>query len=946
VAIHLPVVGVNTLDFLRAILPDRGLYVAARLINGKFKNQPCDSIDELTQEVLGYDAGGASAYFAVASYRNRSVATTKPDGSIWHQVRTHANVRACKSFWMDLDVEPGNLKKFESQEDAIDGLVSFCNTTHLPLPMVVSSGGGIHVYWGLTNEILPEQWKQTAESLKRLAAHHQFRADPACTSDLARVLRPVGTVNRKIPNAPKLVELIAESAPCEFGRFKSLVDDALKLSGIKPPEAVRQVEAKGEALNQQFAVTREFPPCSGRKVAERCKQLGAIRDSKGNVSEPVWYAGIQLLCSSIEGDALIHEWSAGHPAYSVDQTNGKIAQVRGQQLGPTLCATFESRNPGGCEGCPFLGKISSPAQLGTYVAPAPPPVVTVEVAGVVTSITLPNPPNGFTRGIPKTPGQFDGGIFVEEDGITHCVYEYDCFPVELAYDEALGFETTRWRHWLPKEGWKECVLQSSLIARPADFMAKLIDNHIQPLIKGKFIMYGDAYIRKLRTDTKLRQLFKSQGWKDDDTAFVLGDKLYRKDEVIQAGFSHGMSEFLSPFHAKGNLDTWRTLTEVFDHPGLEPHAFMLLLAFASPLLKLAGREGCTINALGDSGVGKSTMAQFMSSVYGSPKGAWVGRKDTELARMQRLGAHYNLPVYMDEATTIPNKDLRDLVYSIPTGKNRSSMRQDYTLRKGAEWVTLFVTSTNNSLQTKLQIENANAEAESLRLFEFTFPRIEAFAEIAKIIPGVIQANYGVAGPAYIQYLVRNREQILTKLTDVVGDAERAFGMDDKERFWSQVTALALYGGQLAREAGVINFNPDRLRPWLLQETRRMRNVLDDSTVGPVAVLANYLNEHVGERMVVTNANKGMAAVSVKPYHEVSQRYEPETKTLWISWKSVKNYIDKGHFNLVEVQDDLIHRGILLDARASRTLGAGTDFTSGPVRCWRVNAGHEELEGVL
>ena len=936
----------QTVDFLRRILPDRGLYIAARLINGKFKNQVCDSIEELAQQVLAYDTAGVHAYHACASYRDRSVATTKPDGSIWHQVRIQKNVRACKAFWMDLDVEPRNPKKFESQEQACDELVKFCSSTGLPMPMVVSSGGGIHIYWSLENEIMPEQWKQTAEGLKLLSSKLGFKADPAVTGDSARVLRPVGTYNRKDQSNIRPVELVGETNHIPFGEFSGLVHKALVRASIKPPEAVRQIEAKGEALNQQFAVAREFPPCSGRKVADRCAQLAAIRDTRGNVSEPHWYAGIQLLCHSIEGDTLIHEWSAGHPAYSVDQTNGKIAQIRGQQLGPTLCATFGSRNPGGCDGCPFLGKISSPAQLGTYVEAAPAPVVTVQVSGVTTSITLPNPPNGFTRGIPKIDGRFDGGIFVEEDGITHCVYEYDCFPTELAYDEALGFETTRWRHWLPKEGWKECVLQSSLIARPADFMAKLIDNHIQPLIKGKFIMYGDAYIRKLRSDTKLRQLFKSQGWKEDDTAFVLGDKLYKKDEVIQAGFSHGMHEFLAPFHAKGNLGQWRTLTEVFDHPGLEPHAFMLLLAFASPLLKLAGREGCTINALGDSGVGKSTMAQMMSSVYGSPKGSWVGRKDTELARMQRLGAHFNLPVYMDEATTIPNKDLRDLVYSIPTGKNRSSMRQDYTLRKGAEWVTLFVTSTNNSLQTKLQIENANAEAESLRLFEFTFPRVLAFGEVAKLIPGVIQANYGVAGPVYVQHLIANRVAIQMKLVDVVGEAERAFEMNDKERFWSQVTALALYGGDLAREAGVIAFNPQRLRPWLLQETRRMRNVLDDSAVGPVAVLANYLNEHVGERLVVANVNKGMAAVSAKPYHEVSQRYEPETKTLWISWKSIKGYIDKGHFNLVEIQDELIRSGILLDARASRTLGAGTDYTSGPVRCWKVNAGHDELAGVL
>ncbi len=112
---------------------------------------------------------------------------------------------------MDLDVEPGNPKKFESQEAALDGLVDFCRTTSLPMPMVVSSGGGIHVYWTLDHEILPETWRQTAEGLKALCVHHKFKADGACTSDPARVLRPVGTANRKNVNAPRWVELIADA---------------------------------------------------------------------------------------------------------------------------------------------------------------------------------------------------------------------------------------------------------------------------------------------------------------------------------------------------------------------------------------------------------------------------------------------------------------------------------------------------------------------------------------------------------------------------------------------------------------------------------------------------------------------------------------------------------------------------------------------------------------
>jgi len=935
----------NTIDFLQKVLPERGLYVASRFTDRGFRNTICDSVEELAQQILMADVQGVPSYYACSAYRERSVDGIK-DGKPIKQTRTHRNVRAVKDFWMDLDVEPGNPKKFPSQEDACEQLLLFCAATHLPMPMVISSGVGLHVHWPLTQEIQNESWKQTAESLKALCAHHKFFADPACTADLARVLRPVGTYNRKLPGAPRPVELIADSEAVDYAAFQRRVVSALTVVGIKPPEGPRQVEAKTETLNQAFAVKHSFPPCSGTKVADRCAQVRVVRDTRGRVAEPHWYAAIQLLCNSTEGDELIHEWSNGHASYSVEETNRKITQVRSQAMGATLCTTFESRNPGGCDGCAFRGKISSPAQLGTHVVSAPAPVIQVKVANVTTAVTLPAPPEGFTRGEAKTPGQFDGGIYVEQDGVTHLIYEFDCFPIELAYDEQLGYETMRWRHWLPNEGWKECTMRSSLLAKPAEFEVALRDNHIQPLIKGKFNMYGDAYIRRLKSQTKLRQLFKCQGWKHDETEFVLGDKLYRPGEVIQAGFSHGMEAFLAPFHSKGDLAVWRTLTEVFDTPAFEPHAFMLLLAFAAPLLKLANWQGCTVNALGESGVGKSTMAEFMSSVYGSPKGSWVGRNDTDLARMQRLGAHYNLPVYMDEATTIKPEALRDLVYSIPTGKNRSSMRSDYTLRPGAEWVTLLVTSTNNSLQSKLQLENQNAEAESLRLFEFKFPRVDEFGPISEIIPNVLREHYGVAGPAYIQHLVKNRDKIRARLEEVGKEEKQEFDMAGKERFWTWATALVLYGGELAREAGVINFDPNRIRPWLTRELNRMRGTMDDSRVGPVAILANFLDEHVGERLVVNTMNAGLSAVQDKPYHEISQRYEPAVKTLWISRKRIKFYMDKNHFNFADIEADLIRSGVIVGPRVHKTLGSGTNYASGPTVCWKVNMEHPEMAGVV
>ena len=55
----------------------------------------------------------------------------------------------------------------------------------------------------------------------------------------------------------------------------------------------------------------------------------------------------------------------------------KIAQIKDQKIGPTLCSTFAGSAPGRCDACPFKGKISSPAQLGTQVVSAPPPAIQI-----------------------------------------------------------------------------------------------------------------------------------------------------------------------------------------------------------------------------------------------------------------------------------------------------------------------------------------------------------------------------------------------------------------------------------------------------------------------------------------------------------------------------------------------------------------------------------------
>lgn len=923
------------------MLPEKGHYVVARLLKGKFAHTVCESLEEMAQAIALYDSHGVATYHANAAFREKSVERKKDDGTTWHQVRTQANVRALKAFWFDLDVEAGNERKFQSQEEAVDGLLEFCESTGLPLPIVVSSGGGIHCYWTLTAEIGADAWKATAENLKALCAKLEFKADPACTGDSARVLRPIGTWNRKSAT-PLPVELVADAEPLVSGTFAADVLRALQQHGLKPAEVIRSRETATEKLNAGFAVQREFPPCSARKVADRCAQLAKVRDTRGCVSEPHWYAAIQLMVNAVEGDELIHEWSNGYEKYSADETNSKIRQIRSQGMGPTLCKTFEGRNLGGCSGCTFYEKISSPAQLGAQPKNEAPSLQVVP-APVGNPLLGESAPRLVARTLPAAPAPFtrsEKGVMMEEDGVTHTVYPYDIYPIDILFDESVGYEVVRIRHYLPKDGWQEFDMRSALIARPTDFDMALRDHHVQPFSKNRMVMYMDSYIARLRQDVETRRLFKSMGWKDEGARFVLGDRIFNSDGTVTgAGSSAKSHSFLAGFRAKGDLESWVALTSIFQHPGMEPHAFMLLTAFAAPLLELGGRDGFTVSALGETGLGKSTMGKLIASVYGHWKDTWIGADSTANARTERIGTYNSIPCYMDEISTIEPKDLRQLIYMIPTGKGRDSLTRTRDTREGTQWRTVLIASTNDPLHSKLQEEKANPEAESMRLFEFEFPKNDLFLSVAPLIHEMVDQHYGLAGSEYVRRLVVERHQIAAHIGPEIERLVKEFGMQGKERFWSQAAALALYGGKLARQWGLIDFDPESVRAWLLSETKRMRGEVESNVVTPEMVIAQYLDEHVGNRLVVTPLNKGMAASHLRPTQgKLLHRYEPDIQTIWVSWEHLKLWLRRRHHNPMLIKAALYDSGTLLNHKDKKVLGAGTDLTSGEkyqTVCWKL-----------
>lgn len=939
----------DTHDFLRAILPEGCWYFAAiPSPNGHgFKHIACQTTGELAQRITYLDTEQAqNVYYACSGYRTEFV--TGKDGK--RHYRTKDNVKLVKAFWLDLDVGPaeiGKAPKYPTQAAAISALGQFLVKTGLPRPMIVNSGYGVHVYWPLVNPIMPGQWSHTAAQLKALTAGCGLLADSSRTSDEASVLRPVGTHNRKIKDGkPGAVPVTCGSLvdPIEHVAFHKMIEAAAATHNIETPQ-----EARAQQVNPLGLIVPVggYQKSNADRVADRCAQVKLLKDF-GGISEPQWYHALQVVAFAEEGEAKVHEWSAKHADYKQEETQRKLDQIK--HMAPTTCAKLEGTYADACKGCKYKGKITSPIQLGIEIKEAAPPTLTVVQDGASKVVELPNPPAPFRRGTPDQPG-----LYVDVEGVPVRFYPYDLFPVELCKDMDMGYEATRVRHHLPHEGWQEFSFRSALVASQRDFVTVMMDNSVKPENSKFMAAYMTSYLQELQSKTKLRKLYGSMGWKEE--GFLLGRKLYTKDGVQAAGVSDRVStDIVNGLSTGGTLEGWQAGIHRLDQAGLEAHLFSFLVGFGAPLFSITGYDGSMISMLGFTNSGKTLSATCMMSIYGQYKRLRIGKKDTLNAKIEKMAMLGNLPVYMDELTNIEPADLSQLVYQVSEGRGRARLRSDSTMREAAEWQTLGVASTNASLVGKLALGKDNAEAEMMRLLEYRVENIAWFERQMTDIYGAVTKNFGHAGEAYVQYLVKADKEVLkAEIDKVVEGLRQAVGFSGKERYWVNTCAVVLYGAVIAQALGLLGFKDfgvtyTRLFHWVCALIRSNRGEVVESKVDDETVLAQFLDSAMSGRLVVNEMSMGshesVTTVVKPPMGALVVRYEQHTGHLFIDRKALKKYLTERQVDYTPLKKTLLASGVLMDADKKKVLGAGTTFTGGQVDTWQINGKHAALSGVV
>lgn len=948
----------DTTEFLSAILPPEGVYLIAASTDKGFRHRGFESIEEAADFAIKCDKRGVATYHACATYKRAPY--IDENGKLIS--RTSVNWHSAKSFWADIDCGSDKADSghgYATQREGAKAILSWCIKREFPIPMLVSSGRGIHAYWCLTEQLQPVDWVKSASTLKQVMQKDGLLIDPSRASDFASVLRPVGTHNRKDPNNPLEVKVVkAQDVTIDTTELvEKIASLGLEVCGELPPPPPWLT---GEEVEEVPYTPIE---CSAELCANKCTQVALMRDTKGDVGYDHWRGVIGIIKHCKEGIDLARDWTSrrhetGHQNLDVD------TRFNTWTSGPTTCEFFQKCNAGGCDGCQFLGKIKTPLVLGR-IEPEPEAETVdavVEDGGKQTQVKLevPELPENY---------QWDGTNLVRyiqsKDGVLEarpfCKTRF--YLINRIRNEEGKFEFVARAH-MPKGMIRDFNIPGSVIGAGGSRLMELLGAYEIMTMNSKdspnhMTAYLKDAVNKLTQKSSVTSTHTSFGWQNDGS-FLLGTRLYRPDgtevEALLSGYAaDSVGAFPRP---KGSLETYaEKLNWIYNREGMEPMQYLICSMLAAPLVGLAEPTyngiPCALTGA-DSGKGKTTAAICALYAYGRafPDLVISGKAGaTARAQAALLGTLGNLPVLFDEITNIDQKALSDLCYALSNGVERIRLRASrggVAFSNRESWRTQVAMTGNSHLGARLAL-GGNTEAEAMRVFEirvdqYNIPKLDPLAVSTAV--SEIEKNSGVAGEVFVKYLVQNRNTAVNILLDTYGlfTGEEDLMTEPKYRFFRNHMAVTLAGARILKDLGVVKFDIEKLRDFAVEAVRALlKETKDLNTVEPEDILSQMLTDlspriattltfEVGsnEPLYQFTSNQGLVGRAIRGND--LKRDEHDGK-MWVSIKAVREWCVEHRVDMSTLTRKALSLGVITQRSVRVYLGKSMTVVTPQTRCW-------------
>lgn len=825
--------------------------------------------------------------------------------------------------------------------------------------MVVSSGGGLHIYWVVADEIDSIAWVKTAAALKQLAHYYGLKIDDARTTDTSSVLRVAGTFNHK-RDEPRPVLVYKQTSVVNNQAFLDLVKAAVEDAGLNV-KSLKGSPAKGAAsrLGTNTQQTFDGPLPTMLDLLEVCPQIRRIARVEGATSaEPEWYATAGALKFVQDGRRHFQHISQGHRDYNAEATDDKFDQW---QAGPVSCEKMESScgvaNAHICQGCPFRTVAKYPTIAAHKKRDPPEQVATMLVDGVVREYKIAVSPLPWRRSRDK------GIVLATENGEdrrrARKVYPYDIYPLDRSTNESRETESQQWRVHLPHGITNDVKIPAATFVDDRLLQSRLADRGVYITDFVGLKTYMSAYIQELQRINPTSEQHNHLGWVDGFTKFVFPTKTIMPDgSDMPTQLAKVAASSKSYITQAGTLQRQAELMRFYRDHKYAGQQMFVLASLASPLFHMTGHSGVIIHAYGESGGSKSSALYSAASIWGDPKKYVLNctnKGATELYRATRLGVLNNLPCCLDEITSIKEEVAKDFAIGASQSGGRVRSNRDGTPQEsltGEERSSIILSTANVSLQSLLAINNAAGVAGAVRVFEIRFDTdlgvhtpMEADAYLLDLFE-----NHGFIGENFMRLIVAKREQVKAAVRKTQDELATAGGMKSHERFWFSGAASSLVAGDISGKLGYVRYDLPFLREWFLQsQLPEMRGTIKDQTTAtsPLATLMDYL-AHINGNILRTKRFPGREGSYPIDDHFRGQLLAHQLidqKQINVLKQDFRDYCTKVGRYSQEVLSTLSRSGVVTGADRRLVLGEGTDLAKGRAWCFTVNLAHPDIAAI-
>jgi hypothetical protein len=303
------------------------------------------------------------------------------------------------------------------------------------------------------------------------------------------------------------------------------------------------------------------------------------------------------------------------------------------------------------------------------------------------------------------------------------------------------------RSYNSKRPWQEIIVPTSKISKASDIIA-LADNGVS-VTSGERAQALVDYLRDImdRNQDLIPEVksVSRMGWNEDGFAPYNGDAVFDSADRFKSIYQS--------IKAEGSMGAW--MEEALDARAYSlTSRIVLASSFASVLVEPLGCLPFFIHLWGmDSGTGKSVSQMLAASVWADPRiggGFFPTFKSTSVGIELIAGFLHSLPLFLDELQLSKDKHGNIIfnVYELASGSGKLRGNKNLGLDYIPQWANCFITSG----ETPLVGENDGAGALN-RVVEIECRANEKAIRDGHRTANVVKANYGHAGPIFIEKLM-------------------------------------------------------------------------------------------------------------------------------------------------------------------------------------------------